>query len=278
MSNEYKIIRRCAAFQVYLQHSLISAEEIWTQLKQRSENLLSDRTRHAFNQWLTCLYGAINVCGVCGLVAINRSAESFRLSLQADTSFGTSTKKMNQVLSDAYLASSRCYVKALNRQLEGDHENGSLWVYAGEAYDHVTTREVEHIGTVEQLTFERNDQCGFCGRRALEDNKKRKLAATSGATEAVEIWSRALRQLHLSMACRGIHIVLKTYCACLYPGCGHSVQRAQHSMRMAGGEGSGICGASLGDRGLQAAAGCVAAVCHLPATRCRCDDADHERR
>jgi hypothetical protein len=127
---------RVEALRVFLQHELASALVVHAVVEQRMEHH-GEQTLKASEAWVTRVRNAQAVCGVFGLLAIDRSETRLYHCLRSDYSFGWQDMENHSHRAMKFQKAADCYVNALLRQLRRDSSNAALWSYAGMVYDHI---------------------------------------------------------------------------------------------------------------------------------------------
>jgi hypothetical protein len=125
---------RSEALRIFLQHSLSSALAAESAIQQWAEHAGGD-TVDASASWVRICRNAQTVCGVFGLLAIDRAESKLFYCLQRDCSFVEIDKVNNKHLAHKFEKSGRCYVNALLCQLSQDTDHLALWTYSGAVYD-----------------------------------------------------------------------------------------------------------------------------------------------
>jgi hypothetical protein len=125
---------RSEALRIFLQHALSSALVAESAIQQWAEHAGGD-TVDASASWVRICRNAQTVCGVFGLLAIDRAESRLYYCLQRDCSFVEIDKVNNKHLAHKFEKSGRCYVNALLCQLSQDTDHLALWTYSGAVYD-----------------------------------------------------------------------------------------------------------------------------------------------
>jgi hypothetical protein len=125
---------RSEALRIFLQHALSSALAAESAIQQWAEHAGGD-TVDASASWVRICRNAQTVCGVFGLLAIDRAESKLFYCLQRDCSFVEIDKVNNKHLAHKFEKSGRCYVNALLCQLLQDTDHLALWTYSGAVYD-----------------------------------------------------------------------------------------------------------------------------------------------
>jgi hypothetical protein len=125
---------RSEALRIFLQHALSSALVAESAIQQWAEHAGGD-TVDASASWVRICRNAQTVCGVFGLLAIDRAESRLYYCLQRDCSFVEIDKVNNKHLAQKFEKSGRCYVNALLCQLSQDTDHLALWTYSGAVYD-----------------------------------------------------------------------------------------------------------------------------------------------
>jgi hypothetical protein len=158
---------RNEAFKIFLQHALASALLVESVVTLRAEHVSVESVnkqndfvpinwtdRHptvaAAAGWVRYCQNAQTVCGVFGLLAIDRAETAVYHCLQYDCSFGELNKAVHSNVVYKFEKVASCYVNALKRQQCSDPSNAALWGYAGTAYDHIDAKKL-YEGEVDRV-------------------------------------------------------------------------------------------------------------------------------
>jgi tetratricopeptide (TPR) repeat protein len=130
-------VLRAGAFRVYLQHALSSAltvDSIVRQRYDRSEEYRIDTTV-ASATWVRYCRNVQTLCGVYGLIAIDRAESRLLHCFEHQRSFYFHDGLVHEELVQKYEKAAHCYTNAVIRQRASDSFNAALWSYAGGVYD-----------------------------------------------------------------------------------------------------------------------------------------------
>jgi hypothetical protein len=132
-------ILRARALNIYLQHALSSALTVDSIIANRDDQPqdYSMSTVVASATWVRFCKNAQTVCGVYGLVAIDRAESRLLHCLQGECSFHPVDRTASEEQAGKYEKSAHCYANALDRQSACDLLNAILWSEAGVFYDGV---------------------------------------------------------------------------------------------------------------------------------------------
>jgi hypothetical protein len=131
------------AIRAYLQHSLAFAVKLLTALK--LEHDTSDRRIHAAQKWAECVNRALTVCGVYGLVAVDRSEGHILHCMKTGQTIGKHSGPWTHDLSVVYDFSVTSYTQALECWKTGDPDLVALWLHVGSCVDRVITLRPDKV-------------------------------------------------------------------------------------------------------------------------------------
>jgi hypothetical protein len=180
----------------------------------------------ATQEWVECINKTLTVCGVYGLLAVDRAEDNVSQCMRVETSSGKYGRARTYQLSAVQGYSATSYIQALEHQKAGNTDMLDLWLYVGFCADRVLALRPDSVPHNQCFDYSANlsSEQGKILERLRSSHDKRVSSSEEGQRETARQYSLAHGYYSRAAAYAFLDDLIGSYGA-IFPGC-KEVQRA----------------------------------------------------